>query len=169
MIFPRIERRFLVTAAWQQDLDSSMTLDITWGFMNVDIDASTAVRISSWKDWLHDADICFFDGKDPHNHRYEFAVTDIENARKMIGRTAKHNLLLRRHVAKSHGQTWYVDEYLGHNRGLILASPTTSVNGNLKLPSWCGFEVTDLARFGPVELAQKEFALEENHCQVTTK
>ena len=65
-----------------------------------------------------------------------------------------------RHYVRHDGLTWEIDEFEGHNEGLVVAEvELDSENRELNLPFWIDREVTDEERYYNVTLAKKPYRL----------
>lgn len=63
-----------------------------------------------------------------------------------------------RHYVHYEGMLWEIDEFTGHNAGLVVAEiELNRVGQPFALPDWAGEEVTDDARYYNVALAVQPF------------
>jgi adenylate cyclase len=59
-----------------------------------------------------------------------------------------------RHELEHEGVTWYIDEFLGNNSGLVLAEvELESADQTIDLPGWVGKEVTEAPRYRNANIA----------------
>jgi adenylate cyclase len=64
-----------------------------------------------------------------------------------------------RNYIKHDGFVWEVDEFLGDNKGLIVAEiELPDADAVFERPAWCGAEVTDKIRYYNLALAERPFA-----------
>ena len=138
-----IERKFLLASeTWRTSVHRS--IEIRQGYLCKDVERTVRIRT-----WDKEGKITV-KGKSIHGARaeYEYNIpfdqaVEMLNSLCLPGVVHKH-----RHLVPIDDYTWEIDEFLDHNRGLILAEvelPTIDANPNI--PDWIGLEVTTDHRF----------------------
>lgn len=143
-----IERKFLVTGT-SYKIDAKAKLFIRQGFLNDDPLRAVRVRITDEK-----ASITI-KGRSRGTVRAEFEYpVPIDDAELMLNEICMVPLIMKnRYIVKYLDTTWEVDEFLGENKGLVIAEvELDSEDAPLALPEWVGEEVTDDPRFYNVNL-----------------
>lgn len=141
-----IERKFLVRGdAWR----TGTAIFCCQGYLNRDKNRTVRVRIAS--------DQAFLTVKGPSNGparpEFEYPVP-LEDARQLLELCEKPLIEKRRHLIPHHGFTWEVDEFLGANRGLVVAEiELSSPDQVFARPTWVGEEVTGDPRYANSSLS----------------
>lgn len=116
--------------------------------------ASVRVRISGEQAWLNIKSVHLGISR----AEYELPLP-LADAQTMLETLCDGVLEKTRHHVESDGWLFEIDEFLGHNRGLIVAEielPTT--DAVFPRPTWLGREVSDLQRYYNVNLLERPFA-----------
>jgi len=78
---------------------------------------------------------------------YEYEIPKVD-AEEMINTLCSNIIEKTRYVWKDNGNTWEIDEFHGHNRGLIMAEvEIPSEDYYVELPNWIDKEVSDDDRY----------------------
>lgn len=138
-----IERKFLVeTDSWKSE--SHKSIEIRQGYICKDIERTVRVRT-----WGAEGKLTV-KGKSVDGSRAEYEYTiPIEHAIEMLESLCLSGVVHKiRHLIKNDTHIWEVDEFLDHNRGLILAEvELSSIDEIVAIPDWAGSEVTNDHRF----------------------
>src|SRR5215471_12832916 len=135
-----IERKFLVSGdAWRTPKPQR----IVQGYLNRDKERTVRVRIAGSKAFLAIKGVTR--GATRSEFEYEVPLKDGEQLLSLCDGPLVEKL---RHRSEYGGRTWEVDEFLGDNRGLVVAEvELQSEDQKLDLPSWTAAEVTTDARY----------------------
>ena len=133
-----IERKFLVENT-NFKVSATHSYEITQGYLSRRIDSTVRVRIKD--------DKAFLTVKGRNNGavrdewEYEIPVAD---ARDMLGRCADGAVITKtRYIVPFEGWIWEVDEFHGHNEGLVVAEiELPSADSPFRVPLFVGKEVT---------------------------
>lgn len=149
-----IERKFLVTDNWDWRLDSNPNL-YRQGYLNSDKNRTVRVRTS-----LNDG--CGFltvkgltVGASRPEFEYEIPYDEAEQLLKLCERPLIEKY---RSTIKVLGMTWEIDEFVGENKGLIIAEIELKEEAQqFQLPKWVGEEVTGDPRYYNSSLVKLPF------------
>jgi adenylate cyclase len=154
-----IERKFLLASgAWRDAVTSSM--HIAQGYL-VDVRAlregnaraSVRVRISGEQAWLNIKSVELGVAR----AEYEWPLP-LDDARAMLKTLCNGVLEKMRHHVEVDGWLFEIDEFLGANRGLVVAElELPHVDASFPRPAWLGHEVSDLARYYNVNLLEHPY------------
>jgi len=136
-----IEKKFLV----KQDIfpRTSHSTVMKQGYLSVDKERVVRVRIEGDKAWLTIKGK--MQGISRPEFEYEIPTTDAEQLLKLCMFNPVEKI---RHRIEANGQLWEVDEFIGLNKGLILAEiELDDENQSFTLPEWIGEEVTHDHRY----------------------
>ncbi len=100
-------------------------------------------------------------GRTKGSARSEFEyVIPLEEAREMLDLLCDRPLIEKIRYKEKIGElTWEIDEFLGENKGLILAEvELESEDQKVTLPRWIGQEVTQHARYYNSNLAKNPYS-----------
>ena len=91
--------------------------------------------------------------------RYEFEYEiPLEDACKIVSMTNSIFIEKIRHVVYYESMKWEIDEFLGNNKGLLIAEvELENENQKIKLPSWINQEVTNQNKYFNYNLALKPY------------
>ena len=90
-----------------------------------------------------------------HEFEYSIPLRDAEDLWKL----SQYRLVKKRYEFIFEGEPWIVDTFEGANYPLELAEiELTSEDSALKVPDWCGSEVTRVGQFTNAALAQNPFS-----------
>ena len=138
-----IERKFLVKSnSWRTD--SHKAIEIRQGYLCKDIERTVRVRT-----WDTEGKITV-KGKSVDGSRAEYEYTiPLAHAIEMLENLCLPGVVHKiRHLVTIEKHLWEIDEFLDHNKGLILAEvELSSINESVDIPSWAGLEVTNDHRF----------------------
>ncbi len=152
-----IERKFLVKGeAWKQQAFDQK--HYAQGYLN-DIHqpgskSSIRVRIEGDKGMLNIKSLEI--GLSRDEYEYEIPLADAE---KMLHTLAVGPIVEKiRYFVQLGQHTWEVDEFLGDNKGLVVAEvEMDSEDQQVEMPEWIGQEVTHIPRYYNVSLSQTPF------------
>lgn len=145
-----IERKFLVLGS---DWHTGDPLRISQGYLNRDKDRTVRVRISGTQAFLTVKGITT--GATRSEFEYEIPLSDAEALLRMCDGPLVEKL---RHRVQHGAHTWEIDEFLGENRGLVVAE--IELRGEAESfvrPPWLADEVTHDARYFNSNLATHPF------------
>ena len=93
--------------------------------------------------------------------KYEFEYNiPLIDANKMIDIASFPFIIKNRHIVYIDSLKWEIDEFLGDNKGLIVAEiELDSENQKIKLPKWIKSEVTNQNKYYNYNLALKPYIL----------
>lgn len=146
-----IERKFLVRGrAWR----TRSPVLIRQGYLQLDPERTVRVRIAGRRGFLTVKGLTRGATRD----EFEYPVP-VEDARDMLDRLCLRPLLeKKRHVVRFRGRRWEVDEFLGANRGLVVAEvELPSERASVDLPPWAGREVTRDPRYYNANLIRRPY------------
>ncbi|MDB4835309.1 CYTH domain-containing protein [Cyclobacteriaceae bacterium] len=145
-----IERKFLVTP---EALLQGEKVYIAQGYLQSDIDRTVRVRIKGQQGFLT------IKGKTQGISRQEFEYEiPVKEAQDILKLCHSHQLEKYRYYVTIGGKLWEVDEFLGDNRGLLLAEiELESEDEQFDRPSWIIEEVSEDKRYFNSYLAQNPF------------
>ena len=155
-----IERKFLVTNdSWRATAHA--VIPMAQGYLNdlatVDSGAmrtSVRVRIQGDEAFLN------LKSRELGHTRQEFDYPiPVADARARRALCVGGVIDKRRHLIERAGHTWEVDEFLGHNAGLVVAEvELDSADEAFDRPEWLGIEVTDTPRYYNLALASRPYS-----------
>lgn len=156
-----IERKFLVSNdSWRAGISrsDSMSQGYLVGVQALRMGAarsSVRVRIAGDRAWLNiKAAVA---GVERAEYEYDIPLAD---AQAMLATLCDGVMEKIRHHVTVDGALFEVDEFLGHNSGLIVAEiELISANSPYPKPAWLGREVSDLQRYYNVNLIAHPFSL----------
>ncbi len=90
---------------------------------------------------------------------YEYLIPE-EDAEELINNFTTGCVIEKiRHIVQYEGQHWEIDEFLGENRGLIVAEiELKNESAEIKRPPWLGKEVSHDSRYLNTSLALHPFS-----------
>lgn len=137
-----IERKFLVTGdAWKR---AALGVLYRQGYLSTDKARTVRVRIAGERAFITIKGMA--SGIARPEFEYEIPLADA--AAMLDGLCLKPLIEKRRYTLECKGMRWEVDEFLGENRGLVVAEvELDSADQAIELPEWIGMEVTDDARY----------------------
>ena len=147
-----IERKFLVTGSGWREVPG---VYFCQGYLNRDKHRTVRVRIAG------DRGVLTVKGLTTGSSRPEFEYTiPLEDAKQMLPLCDGPLIEKNRYAVQYCGLVWEVDEFLGDNKGLIIAEvELESEDQSFELPDWVGTEVTKDPRFFNSNLATAPFKL----------
>lgn len=149
-----IERKFLVTSNAYRD-EAHNSTRIVQGYLNSDPERTVRVRIKGEKGYL----TIKGKGNDSGTTRFEWeqeiSFSDATNLADLCEAITiekiRYEIPLGKHV-------YEVDEFLGENKGLVLAEvELTHEDERFIKPSWLGLEVTGDAKYYNSQLSIKPY------------
>jgi adenylate cyclase len=150
-----IERKFLVEGeAWRKDASAR---HLRQAYLSTDPDRVVRVRMADDEAWLT------IKGRPKGAARAELEYPiPLDDALAMLELAKGAVIEKRRYRIEHEGFVWEVDEFLGLNRGLIVAEIEVEDAGDFdralaKPPAWLGREVSEDPRFSNAELALRPF------------
>lgn len=150
-----IERKFLVVSNQFKQEAGSKT-HIIQGYLAMKPEATVRVRIADKQAFLTIKGISI----NNNTTRYEWEKEiDIEEARELLILCGNQIIEKYRYEVQKGDFTFEVDEFLGDNKGLIVAEiELESENDKFEKPVWLGDEVTQDVSYFNTMLLQKPFA-----------
>ncbi|MEM1177988.1 MAG: CYTH domain-containing protein [Acidobacteriota bacterium] len=151
-----IERKFLVQGAgWRQQAHKSTRL--RQGYLSTDPMRNVRVRIKGDKAMLT---IKAKTAEDSSVKRLEFEYeVPMDDALEMIELCVDSPIDKTRHEVTFGGRLWEIDEFYGHNDGLIVAEiELESVDADFERPDWLGQEVSEDDRYLNSNLVAQPFS-----------
>lgn len=146
-----IERKFLLKGdAWRSLAEPAYMCQ---GYLNTDTDRTVRVRITGEVAQLT------IKGRSRGASRAEFEYEiPIDDAKQLMQMCEQPIIEKHRSRIPAGDIVWEVDEFLGENRGLIVAEvELQSEDQSLELPDWVGDEVTGDERYYNSRLATNPF------------
>ncbi len=148
-----IERKFLVQDnSWRDNYAKKVKL--RQGYLMISKDCTVRVRVSDTEGWIS------VKGQSVNISRSEFEYPiPRADAEKMLAEFAAGNLIEKiRYFINYQGSEWVVDEFSGHNRGLILTEiELSSEDAAYQKPAWAGKEVSGDHRYSNSGLSQHPY------------
>ena len=155
-----IERKFLVTGdAWRSA--AHKVVPMAQGYLNGlamvedgSQKASVRVRIEGETAYLN------LKSRERGHTRQEFNYAiPVDEARSLLALCVGGMIDKRRHYVDHEGHLWEVDEFLGHNAGLVGAEiELQRADEGFALPGWAGRQVTDALRYYNLALASHPYS-----------
>lgn len=148
-----IERKFLVTS--DEYKESGGKTHIQQGFLSLAKKRVVRIRITGDKAMLTVKGISR--GAKRIEFEYEIPVGDAEI---MIEKLCKKGIIDKyRYIIHHENNIWEVDEFLGDNKGLVIAEiELTHEDQSFEKPRWVGKEITHDPRYFNANLAKKPFS-----------
>ena len=146
------ERKFLVTSeAWKQAGSGLLCIQ---GYIAKGEKAIVRVRIMGNKGFLTVKENC----AGLSRLEYEYAIP-VAGAEEMLRSLAQDGLIEKMRYKLEHlGKVWEIDEFLGQNKGLVIAEiELSSAEETFSAPAWLGKEVTSDSRYYNANLAARPF------------
>ncbi|MCK5820249.1 MAG: CYTH domain-containing protein [Bacteroidales bacterium] len=148
-----IERKYLIKSNnWKTGLSEADSSLIQQGYLNEDPGRVVRIRIRDSKAFLT------IKGRAIGISRAEFEYQiPVNDASELLGMCLGNVLIKRRYEIKYEGNIWEVDEFLGKNKGLILAEiELESEDQSFETPEWIGKEVTMDMKYTNLALAHND-------------
>ena len=155
-----IERKFLVRGdGWRSAAHA--VVPMAQGYLNdlatVDSGAmrtSVRVRIAGDQAFLN------LKSRELGHTRQEFDYPiPVEDAHALLALCVGGVIEKRRHLVMHAGHEWEVDEFLGHNAGLVVAEiELDTAEEAFARPAWLGVEATDAPRYYNLALASRPYS-----------
>lgn len=131
-----IERKFLVTG---NDWKEYHPVHCIQGYLSLNKHRTVRVRIAGESAWITVKGLTV--GASRQEFEYEIPI---EDAKEMILMCSENIVEKNRYTMFHDGDRWEVDEFLGHNKGLVVAEiELRSEEDQFSKPDWIGKEVTD--------------------------
>ena len=147
-----IERKFLVTGnKWKEGVQG---IHLCQGYLNSAKERTVRVRIAGEQAWLT------VKGPTSGISRSEFEYEiPLAEAKTMLAELAEQPVIEKiRYRIKFADMLWEVDEFLGANRGLVVAEiELTSKDQLFERPNWVGKEVSSDPRYFNSNLARQPY------------
>ncbi len=155
-----IERKFRVTGEGWRAV-ATRVQPMAQGYLN-DLAAveggtqktSVRVRIEGDRAFLN------LKSRQPGHTRQEFEYPiPVDDAHQLLALSTGGLVEKNRHYIRHEGHLWEVDEFLGANAGLVVAElELDSADEPYARPDWLGAEVTELARYYNLALAERPYS-----------
>lgn len=141
-----IERKFLISGTdWRQDKGSPYRQ----GYLNHDKERTVRVRLADKRAFLSVKGITR--GASRMEFEYEIPAGDAEQLLKLCAGALIQKI---RHTVIHQGLKWEIDEFLGENKGLLIAEVELNSEDQIfEKPRWLGREVTADPRYFNSNLA----------------
>lgn len=155
-----IERKFLVVGdGWREAAHA--VVPMAQGYLN-DVAALDlgAMKVSARVRIAGDTGFLNLKSRELGHTRQEFDYPiPLDDARALLALCVGGRIEKRRHYVAHAGHLWEVDEFLGDNAGLVVAEiELASAEQPFARPAWLGREVTDLARYYNLLLAERPYS-----------
>ena len=138
-----IERKFLVNKDKWEKLKLANFEYINQGYISVEPHKTIRVRKSLTKAYLTIKGIT--ENATRQEFEYEIPLSD---AVQLLEKFSTNNLEKKRYEIQHCGKTWEIDEFLGKNKGLLVAEiELESEDETFFKPEWLGEEVTNDAKY----------------------
>ena len=149
-----IERKFLVTSNAFKERSFKSTR-IIQGFLNTDKDRTVRVRLKGDQGFLTIKGKSINDGLSRFEWEKEISKTDAESLLLLCEEEIIDKI---RYEVKADIHIFEVDEFLGDNKGLIVAEvELNSENETFEKPDWLGKEVTGQIKYYNSQLSKTPF------------
>ena len=144
-----IERKFLVKGDGWRDMAEGVLF--RQGYIARTQDRTVRVRVAGEKGYL----TIKYRGEGIARSEFEYDIP-LEEAQALLDGLAPGEIIEKlRHTFEYEGSVWEVDEFLGANRGLIVAEiELESEDQPFVRPEWLGDEVSRISRYLNVELSR---------------
>ena len=140
-----IERKFLVLNTVYKNLYTSKE-KITQAYLSKDPERSVRIRMNDKKGWITIKGGSSYKGLSRMEWESEIPLPVAKKLLKIC--LPKTIVKIRFKIPLNNDLTIEVDEFLGYNKGLILAEiELPSKNRTFKKPDWLGKEVTGIKKF----------------------
>lgn len=148
------ERKFLVKNDNFKDIYNHKAI-IIQGFLSTVPERTVRIRISGNKGYITVKGI----GNKSGVSRYEWErEIDIQDAQELLKICEPVKIEKTRYYVKSGSHTFEIDEFLGDNRGLVIAEIELSSEDEIfEKPDWIGDEVTGILKYYNAMLAKNPF------------
>lgn len=149
-----IERKFLVDIdRWNQEKKGSGKL-YKQGYILTDPEKTIRVRLTDTDGYLTIKGL----SHGPTRQEFEYLIPP-EEALELLHNFASKVVEKIRYRVRLGDKTWEVDEFLGLNKGLVIAEIELAFeNESFEHPAWLGEEVTDDSRYYNSNLAQRPYS-----------
>ena len=150
-----IERKFLITSdAFKHE--SYEKIHIKQGFLNSHKERAVRIRVADKKAFITVKGKSNRAGISRYEWEKEIGVKDAEELLLLCEKTIIEK---NRFLVKSNSHVFEVDEFLGANKGLVVAEVELSdENQNYTKPSWLGQEVTGQIKYYNSNLSKNSFS-----------
>lgn len=148
-----IEHKFLTADdSWRDQISHSVLYK--QGYLSSGPQGSIRVRVADDQAWLNIKSATI--GTSRLEFEYPIPLAD---ANTLLAELCCKPLIEKvRHFVEHAGHTWEIDEFLGDNRGLIVAEiELAEVGAHFARPAWLGREVTDDVRYYNNNLSRHPF------------
>ncbi|WP_233861532.1 CYTH domain-containing protein [Tenacibaculum piscium] len=149
-----IERKFLVISdAYKQEAHQKNY--IKQGFLNSQKERVVRVRIKDDSGFLTIKGASNKSGTTRFEWEKEIPLQEAQNLLKLC---EKGSIEKYRYLVKSNNHTYEIDDFLGDNKGLVVAEIELSEeNEAFEKPDWLGKEVTGIVKYYNSNLSKKPF------------
>lgn len=146
-----IERKFLVISdAWKDQAEGTQ---ISQGYLSFDPERTVRVRLAGDNAFLTIKGI----SRGISRHEFEYRIPKAD-AEKLLLLCLPTIIDKTRYVIDFKNRQWEVDEFHGHNKGLVLAEvELVNEKEAVECPPWVGREVSDDQRYFNASLARLPF------------
>ena len=149
-----IERKFLVKND-SYKTESFKVLTIKQGFLNSNKNRVVRIRISDDKGFITIKGISSKDGTSRFEWEKEISLDEATNLLLLCEKTVIEK---NRYLIKIKNHIYEVDEFLGSNKGLVIAEiELNSIDELFLKPTWLGKEVTGIPKYYNSEISKNPF------------
>lgn len=146
-----IERKFLVKGEEYKSL-AFASLEIAQGYLSSVPERSVRIRITGDKGFITIKGISNGSGVSRFEWEKEIAVNEAHSLLKLCEPRIIHKI---RHLVQVQNHLYEVDEFLGDNKGLIVAEIELKHEDEVfQIPSWLGEEVTGITKYYNASLSK---------------
>ena len=148
-----IERKFLLkNDSWRDHYTKKIHL--RQGYLSTSKKCIVRVRVSDTEAWVSIKG----QTRNISHSEFEYLIPEAD-AENMLLEFAAENIVEKiRYFIDYEGSEWVVDEFLGSNKGLVLAEiELSSEDAVCEIPPWIGKEVSEDHRYKNSNLSQKPY------------
>ena len=133
----------------------SCVYDVKQGFLNSNKNRVVRIRIQNDQGFITIKGISSEDGTSRFEWEKEISVKDAESLLLLCEKTVIEK---NRYLINSYNHIYEVDEFLGKNKGLIIAEiELNNPNEKFNKPNWLGQEVTGVSKYYNSVLSKNPF------------
>lgn len=149
-----IERKFLVSPENFKNIHVNNIKTIKQGYLHNTMDKSIRIRVENNLGYL----TVKGGASGISKLEYEYDIP-VDEAEEMLEKLTDGKLIQKkRHIVLLDGKVWEVDVFLGKNSGLIIAEiELESEDEEIKIPDWCGQEVSTDPRYINAKLIEQPY------------
>ncbi|MEL7002297.1 MAG: CYTH domain-containing protein [Bacteroidota bacterium] len=147
-----IERKFLLAGdGWREKAGKGNM--IRQGYLNSNIERTVRVRVTNCKGTVNIKS----KNKGTTRLEYEYDIP-MNEAIELLSLCEQPIIEKTRYEIEDNGKTWEVDEFAGHNKGLVVAEiELNQEDESISLPEWVGPEVSHDSKYYNSSLLKHPF------------